>query len=320
MNATKPRKEVVKKQLSKLTELIFVWYFCQKFHAMQNFFVKSHGLGNDYITLNQDEISFELSEKAIIRICDVHFGIGSDGILLKVPSDKADFGLRILNPDGSEAEKSGNGLRIFSKYLYDYGFAKEKVFSIETLGGVVKAAVIEEKNGKAFRIKVDMGKAIFESERVPVNCEKKECIGERLQLKDRTYEINCVSVGNPHCVVLKKELDETEIKTYGPQIETHPMFPNRINVQFAKVVSPNEVEVMIWERGAGWTLASGSSSCAVACAVVKRGLTERKLTLKMPGGNLAIEIDEDWEIRMTGEVREISSGIFSAELVQDLEL
>ncbi|WP_297086849.1 diaminopimelate epimerase [uncultured Draconibacterium sp.] len=287
---------------------------------MQNFFVKSHGLGNDYITLNQDEISFKLTEKAIVRICDVHFGIGSDGILLKVPSNNADFGLRILNPDGSEAEKSGNGLRIFAKYLYDYGFTKEKSFSIETLGGLVKAEVIEEKNNKAKTIKVDMGKAIFESEKIPVACANEECIGEVMELAERSYEINCVSVGNPHCVILKDELDELEIKTYGAEIENHSMFPNRINVQFARVVSPNEVEVLIWERGAGWTLASGSSSCAVACTVVKRGLTERNLSIKMPGGSLAIEIDEDWEIRMTGEVREIASGTLSAELLQDLEL
>ncbi|WP_346858822.1 diaminopimelate epimerase [uncultured Draconibacterium sp.] len=285
---------------------------------MQNFFVKTHGLGNDYIVLNQEEISFELTEQAIVRICDVHFGIGSDGILLKVSSSKADFGLRILNPDGSEAEKSGNGLRIFAKYLYDYGFASEKTFSIETPGGLVKAEIIEEKDGKAFLIKVDMGKAIFESKKIPVNCENNECIGETLQLADRKYEMNCVSVGNPHCIILKDELSEDEIKTYGSEIENHKMFPNRINVQFAKVVSPNEVEVLIWERGAGWTLASGSSSCAVACTVVRRGLTERKLTIKMPGGDLKIEIDEDWEIRMTGEVREICSGTLSHELIQDL--
>jgi diaminopimelate epimerase len=287
---------------------------------MQNFFVKSHGLGNDYIVLNQAEITFELSKKAIVRICDVHFGIGSDGILLKVPSTKADFGLRILNPDGSEAEKSGNGLRIFAKYLYDYGFTSNKIFSIETLGGLVKAEVIEEKNGKAFFIKVDMGKAIFESKKIPVNCEKEECIGQELKLQEKEYEINCVSVGNPHCVVLKEELSESEIKTYGAEIENHAMFPNRINVQFARVVSPNEVEILIWERGAGWTLASGSSSCAVACVVVKRGLCERNITLKMPGGKLSVEIDEDWEIRMSGEVREIGSGIIGNELIEDLEL
>ncbi|MDX8341524.1 diaminopimelate epimerase [Draconibacterium sp. IB214405] len=287
---------------------------------MQNFFVKSHGLGNDYIVLNQEDISFELTEKAIIRICDVHFGIGSDGILLKVPSDKADFGLRILNPDGSEAEKSGNGLRIFSKYLYDHGFTTEKSFSIETPGGLVRAEIMEEKSNKAYMIKVDMGQAIFEAEKIPVNLEQEECIDESLPLHDKTFQINCVSVGNPHCVILVDELYEEEIKNYGSDIENHPMFPNRINVQFAKVISRNEVEIMIWERGAGWTLASGSSSCAVACTVVKRGLTDRNLTIKMPGGELAIEIDEDWQIRMTGEVREIGTGTLGAELIEDLEL
>lgn len=286
---------------------------------MQNFFVKSHGLGNDYIVLNEAEISFELTEKAIISICDVHFGIGSDGILLKVHSNEADFGLRILNPDGSEAEKSGNGLRIFAKYLYDYAYTKTKIFSIETLGGLVTAEVIETKNGKAFTIKVDMGKAIFESHKIPVDCEKEECIGEILKLDAKQYEINCVSVGNPHCVILKDELDEAEIKQFGSQIENHKMFPNRINVQFAKVLSSTEVEAIIWERGAGWTLASGSSSCAVACTVVKHGLCERNLTIKMPGGSLSIEIDEDWEIRMTGEVREIASGILGGELLEDIK-
>ena len=182
------------------------------------------------------------------------------------------------------------------------------------------AEIIEKRNGKAHTIKVDMGKAIFESAKIPVLCNEDECIGETLHLFDQVYEINCVSVGNPHCVVLKDELDETEVKRYGSDIENHPMFPNRINVQFAKVISRNEVEAMIWERGAGWTLASGSSSCAVAATMVKRGLTDRNLTIKMPGGNLKIEIEENWEIRMTGEVREISSGMLSDELLEDLQL
>ena len=286
---------------------------------MQNFFVKSHGLGNDYIVLNQDEIEFELTEKAIIKICDVHYGIGSDGILLKVPSDIANFGLRILNPDGSEAEKSGNGLRIFAKYLYDYKFTKEEIFTIETPGGLVSAKIIEVRNEKAFTIKVEMGKAIFESVKIPVDCKNDECIDETLHLEYRDYQMNCVSVGNPHCVILKDELDESEIMTFGTQIENDPIFPNRINVQFAKVISPTLVEVIIWERGAGWTLASGSSSCAVACVVIKRGLTERKLTVKMPGGNLEIEIDNDWNIEMIGEVREIVSGVLSNELIQSIK-
>lgn len=286
---------------------------------MQNFFIKSHGLGNDYIVLNQDKIEFELTEKAIVKICDVHYGIGSDGILLKVPSNNADFGLRILNPDGSEAEKSGNGLRIFAKYLYDYKYTTEKIFTIETPGGLVRAQIVEEKNGKAFTIKVDMGKAIFESTKIPVNCENEECINETLHLEYKDYQINCVSVGNPHCVILKDELDEKEIKQFGTFIENHKMFPNRINVQFAKVVSPTEVEVLIWERGAGWTLASGSSSCAVASIIVKKGLTERSLNIKMPGGALQIEVDESWNIKMTGDVREIATGTLSAELIAEFQ-
>jgi diaminopimelate epimerase len=285
---------------------------------MQNFFVKSHGLGNDYIVLNQSEIEFELTKKAIQKICDVHYGIGSDGILLKVPSLKANFGLRILNPDGSEAEKSGNGLRIFAKYLYDYKISKTPVFTIETAGGLVQAEVVEEVNGKAQSIKVDMGKAIFASSEIPVNCENPECIDETLHLEYKDYEMSCVSVGNPHCVILTDKLDEKEVKTFGPQIENNPMFPNRINVQFAKVLSENEVEIMIWERGAGWTLASGSSSCAVACIMVKKGLVQPNLTVKMPGGNLKIEIDKSWDIRMTGIVREIANGTLGKELLEDI--
>lgn len=285
---------------------------------MQNFFVKSHGLGNDYIVLNQNEIEFDLTEKAIQKICDVHYGIGSDGILLKVSSLNANYGLRILNPDGSEAEKSGNGLRIFAKYLYDYRISKLPVFTIETAGGLVQAEVVEEINGKAQMIKMEMGKAIFASTDIPVNCKNQECIDETLHLEYKDYKISCVSVGNPHCVILTDELDEKEVKTFGPQIENNPMFPNRINVQFAKVLSENEVEIMIWERGAGWTLASGSSSCAVASVLVKKGLVQPNLTVKMPGGNLKIEIDKSWNIRMTGAVREIAYGTLSRELLEDL--
>ena len=272
---------------------------------MQNFFVKSHGLGNDYFVLNEAELSFSLNEKNIQLLCDVHYGIGSDGILLKVPSTKADFGLKIYNPDGSEAEKSGNGLRIFAKYLYDYGHTSGKKFTIETMGGLVTAEVSLETNGKANQVKVDMGKAIFNSHQVPVLSDETECLDHPLNIIDETYLINCVSVGNPHCVILRDRLIKAEILKHGSEIENHPLFPNRINVQFAKVLSRSEVEILIWERGAGYTLASGSSSCAVAAVMVKKGLTDRKMSLKMPGGTLQIEIDEAWNIRMEGEVKEI---------------
>ena len=285
---------------------------------MQNFFVKSHGLGNDYIVLNKDDINFNLTPHAIRTICDVHYGIGSDGILLKVPSFNANFGLRILNPDGSEAEKSGNGLRIFAKYLYDYQFAKSRKFTIETMGGLVQAEVIQEKNGKAKTVKVDMGRAIFDTDLIPVKSALNESIDETLHLEYKDYIINCVSVGNPHCVIITDNLNENEIRTFGPQIENHPMFPNRINVQFAKIISPTEVEILIWERGAGWTLASGSSSCAVAAVLVKKDLAQRHITVNMQGGSLKIETDENWFMKMTGEVREIASGNLSRELLTSL--
>ncbi len=285
-----------------------------------NFFVKSHGLGNEYIVLDIENIEFQLTTNAIKRLCNIHFGIGSDGIVMKVPSGKADFGFRVYNPDGSEAEKSGNGLRILCKYLYDYGLTKRKRFSLETLTDIVYAEIVEEKDGKAYNIAVDMGKAIFTSADIPVNSQKSEFIGEILEVGDQKFEVNCVSVGNPHCVIIKDDLNIEEIKKYGPLIENHTLFPNRINVQFAKVLSRNKAQILIWERGAGYTLASGSSSCAASSVLVKRGLTDGDLTMNMQGGTLKIQIDNDWNIRMTGEVREIVRGVLSKELLQDLQL
>jgi diaminopimelate epimerase len=284
-----------------------------------NFFVKSHGLGNEYVILDSQKIDFKLTRNAIRRLCDVHFGIGSDGILLMVDSDIADFGLKIFNPDGSEAEKSGNGLRIFCKFLYDYKLAGTKEFCVETPGGIVRANIIEEKNGRAVMIAVDMGKAIFRSRDIPVNSNDPEFIGKKIVAGDREFEVNCVSVGNPHCVVIKNELDVAEIKKYGPMLENHSMFPNRINVQFVKVTSKNEAQILIWERGAGYTLASGSSSCAVASILVKTHLAERNLKINMKGGILAIEIDQEWNIRMTGEVKETAKGVLSPELIELLD-
>jgi diaminopimelate epimerase len=279
-----------------------------------NFFVKTHGLGNEYIVLDQQHINFELTNELIQKLCNVHYGVGSDGILLKVPAVNADFGVRIFNPDGSEAEKSGNGIRIFSKYLYDYGFTRSKSFTIDTLGGLVKAEVIEERQGKAFIIKVDMGTAIFKAADIPVKTEKEMFFGEILNVGGKDFLAHCVSVGNPHCVILKDTLDLNEVMNFGPLIENHPMFPNRINTQFAKVISRKEVEILIWERGAGYTLASGSSSSAVASALYKKGLIDADVTIKMPGGILKIEIQPDFHIRMTGEVREICFGTLSPEL------
>ncbi len=285
----------------------------------ENFFVKSHGLGNDYIVLDEDTLTFPLDDKAVKTLCDIHYGIGSDGILLKVNSEKADFGLRIFNPDGSEAEKSGNGLRIFCKFLFDYGYTQKRQFTVETKGGIVKASIEEVSNGRAKVITVDMGKAVFKAEDIPVITDEEECIGKKVRFGDKEFEINCVSVGNPHCVIIVDKLPSLEdVKKYGPLIEKNPIFPNRINVQFVKPIDKNRAEIRIWERGAGYTLASGSSSCAVASVLTKKGLSDGNIEIIMPGGVLFIQIDKNWNIKMTGEVQEICSGNISQELIDSL--
>lgn len=281
-------------------------------------FVKSHGLGNDYIVIDPNNISFELSPEAIKLICHRNYGVGSDGILLLTKSDKADFGLRILNPDGSEAEKSGNGIRIFAKFLFDHGYTDNNSFSIETLGGLVKAD-LEINNGKVAIITVDMGKASFKSNEIPVEGQQREVIQEEIRVNGDILEFTAVTVGNPHCVIFFDELDEKLLRKIGPLLENHKIFPNRTNVQFAKVVSSNEVEILIWERGAGYTLASGSSSCAVASACVKNKLTDSKLSVIMPGGILDIEVNGDWSLRMKGPAEKVFEGSFSDELVERIK-
>lgn len=282
-----------------------------------NFFVKSHGLGNCYIVIDSDKIDFELTDERVIRICDLHFGVGSNGILLKVPSKIADFGLKIYNTDASIAENCGNGLRIFSKFLHDYGYLTSDKFTVDILGRLIHCEILEKNAaGKAVKVRVDMGKANFVAKQVPVNFPKEECINEPVTFGGKEFRINCVSVGNPHCVVFRDELNQEELLKYGPIIETDKMFPNRTNVQFAHVVNRNLVEIKIWERGVGNTLASGSSSCAVASAMRKNNLIDKDVTIRMPGGELQISIDEEWNIKMTGPVEEICSGVFCKEMVK----
>ena len=285
----------------------------------KNSFVKSHGLGNEYVVLDSENITFELTPKVIKKICNVNFGIGSDGVLLKESSDRADVGLRIFNPDGSEAEKSGNGLRIFCKYIFDYGFVSRRQFTVETKGGIVNADIVEVRNRKATLITVDMGRAEFRSSLIPTNFHTEEVDDEAVEVNGTKYLVNCVSMGNPHCVVVKDHLDLDEIRKVGPMIEHYPMFPNRINVQFAQVVNRHEARILIWERGAGFTLASGTSSCAVACVLHKKGLIDSDVLIRCLGGDLKIQISRDWEVRMTGKIRQICSGVLDNELLEDFE-
>ncbi|MDA3883586.1 MAG: diaminopimelate epimerase [Bacteroidales bacterium] len=283
-----------------------------------NSFVKSHGLGNDYIVLDAETLNFELSDERIQRICDVHFGIGSDGILLKVPSDIADFGLRIYNTDASLAENCGNGLRIFSKFLVDYGYTDSSTFTVDILGRLIHCEILEKQNGRVSIVRVEMGVASFVSSEIPIDFPHEECVQETLTIADKEFNVTCVSVGNPHCVVLQDILHVDELLQYAPLIQQQPMFINGVNVQFAKVLSDSEVEIRIYERGVGYTLASGSSSCAVACAMIKNNLVQRDVTITMPGGQLQISVDADWNIVMTGSVREIASGVLSDEMINNL--
>lgn len=284
-----------------------------------NQFVKSHGLGNDYFVLDQSQLSFDLTPEVVQLLCHRNYGIGSDGILLLVPSDKADFGLRILNPDGSEAEKSGNGIRIFAKYLFEHGHTEKEVFKISTLGGVVTAE-LETTDGIVPFVTVEMGEATFQSNLIPVAGEEREVVDEEINVDGELLRFTAVSVGNPHCVVFVDELDEGYIRKLGPLLENHELFPNRINVQFAKPLSREKVQILIWERGAGYTLASGSSSCAVASACVKNGLTDGNVTVSMPGGDLDINIRNDWSIKMRGAVEEVAEGTLSIDLLKRIEM
>lgn len=273
-----------------------------------NTFIKAHGLGNSYIVFDQSNIDFEISVPKIKKICSTELGIGSDGVLLKVPSQRAEFGLRIFNPDGSEAEKSGNGIRIFGKYIYDYGFSNKDNFSIETLGGIVEVSILEKKRNKVSILTAAMGNATFDPRLIPVVLSGKSILKHKINILEEEFEINCVSMGNPHCVIFQDELDVDKIKKFGPLLENHALFPSKINVQFAKIKSDNEAEILIWERGAGYTLASGSSSCAVAAVGHKLGLLKKQVKLTMPGGELKVEIRNDWSIFLTGPVEEICRG------------
>jgi len=284
----------------------------------RNGFVKSHALGNDYIVIDPGALSFPLTPHAIRMICDRHRGVGSDGILAHVPSERADFGLRIYNPDGSEAEKSGNGLRIFARYLYDHGLAKAREFRIETPGGIVNVA-LRLKGREVEDIAIDMGAATFQSDRIPVTGPIREVVDEAIEVDGEPLVFTAVSVGNPHCVVFVPDLSQVDLHRLGPKLERHRVFPNRTNVQFAEVKSRNRVAILIWERGAGETMASGSSACAVAAAAVRKQLADRELTITMPGGDLQISVALDWSIRMAGPAVEVCAGVLSEGFVRILQ-
>jgi diaminopimelate epimerase len=267
-------------------------------------FVRGHGLGNDYLVVDGETFGIELTPARIVAICDRHTGVGSDGILERVPAP-AGFGaaVRIYNPDGSEAEKSGNGTRIFAKFCFDHGYAPaDKPLKMHTLGGPVAAELVARERDRTI-LRMSMGKVTFEWEEQP------------LTVGDRTFRTTSLSVGNPHCVLFDAPFDEPAARKYGPLVENHPKFPNRTNVQLIQPVDRATVRALIWERGAGWTLASGTSSCAVAAACVRAGLTDRHVKVVMPGGTLEVTVGEDWQLEQIGFAQEVCAGRLSADLL-----
>lgn len=278
-------------------------------------FHKYHALGNDYLVLNPADFpQWKAPSTDQIRvICHRNFGIGSDGILWgPLPSSQSEFGLRIFNPDGSEAEKSGNGLRIFSRFLWDQKLAKNPTFTIETPGGHVQSIIKEQ--GRL--ITVAMGKVSFDSGKIPVTGPSREVINETITVRGRTFTFCAATIGNPHCVLPLTEVTEALAKEYGPDLETHANFPRKTNVQFLKVIDRSNIQIEIWERGAGYTLASGSSSSAAAAVAHKLGLVDGSVTVHMPGGKIGIEIAPDYSIMMTGTVNKVAEGELHPDLFE----
>ncbi len=277
-------------------------------------FYKYHALGNDYIVLDPAEVGEDLTRHQIRTICHRNYGIGSDGILLgPFTTEKGEIALRIFNPDGSEAEKSGNGLRIFTRYLWEKQNSRQQKFTIKTIGGLVQAEV--HANGKI--ISVAMGQVSFESQKIPVAGPNREVLNEEMEVQGETLSFSTATIGNPHCVILREHISPEETCKLGPLIERDPRFPNRTNVQFMKILDRNNIRIEIWERGAGYTLASGSSSCAAAAVACRLGFCDRKIHVHMTGGIIEIVIGNGYHVTMIGSVTKIAEGIFSHEIFEE---
>ena len=286
-------------------------------------FFKGHGLGNDYVALAMEGLGFELTPPAVRLLCDRHTGVGSDGILARVASSAADFGVRIFNPDGTEAEKSGNGLRIFAAYLLEQGKVQERApFTVETPGGIVRMEVLYVSADGVLSVEAEMGTATFRSADVGLPGPDRETEDEPLELASGdVVRINTVSIGNPHCVVFADELDVDDLRRRAPQISSHSSFERGVNVQFAVPMEPDGVDAWVWERGAGETRASGSSACAVAAAAVRRGMvSERQVAVRMPGGTLHVHVRDDWSLVLRGPVESVYRGTLSEGMLRRLEI
>lgn len=274
-------------------------------------FTKMQGLGNDYVYVNCLQEKIDNPPAAARFVSDRHFGIGSDGLIMINPSDAADFEMEMYNADGSRSEMCGNGIRCVAKYVYDYGLTDKTSISVETLGGIKYLDLIIE-NVKVSLVKVDMGKPVLEPEKIPVIAEDEaqtELVNAPIMIDGKEYRMTSVSMGNPHTVVYMDDVKGLDIESIGPKFENHERFPNRVNTEFVKIIDRQTVEMRVWERGSGETLACGTGACAAAVASILNGFTEDKVTVKLLGGDLFIEWDKETNhVYMTGPAAVVFDG------------
>jgi len=274
-------------------------------------FVKMHGAGNDFILINLLEGNSPLDYSLLApKLCDRNFGIGADGLLFIMPSETADIKMRIINSDGSEAEMCGNGIRCFAKFVYEEGIINKNIIEVETLAGKIIPEIILNNN-KVASVRVDMGEPKLERSQIPMFGEEGRVIKEKLVIAEKEFEVTAVSMGNPHCVIFVPNIKEIEIEKWGPLIEKHPVFPRKTNVEFVQVITPSEVVMRVWERGAGITLACGTGACATLTAGVLNNYINRKASIKLLGGELTVEWEENNHLYMTGPAIEVFRGVIS---------
>ena len=273
-------------------------------------FTKMHGCGNDYIYVDGAKEILTPQEKpeVVRRLSDRHFGIGGDGVIFINPSKEADFEMEMYNMDGSRAEMCGNGIRCVAKFVYDKGLTDKTSISVISCGKI-KYLTLTVENGKVSTVEVNMGSPILKAENVPVISDKEEVIGDEIEVDGEIYKMTCVSMGNPHAVVFMDEVEGLPLEKMGPLFENHVRFPKRINTEFVKVLDENTVEMRVWERGTGETLACGTGACATVVACVLNGLTKKQVTVKLLGGNLQIQWDRESNlVYMTGPATTVFEG------------
>lgn len=273
-------------------------------------FTKMNGLGNDFIVLATEASLPDNAAELAIQYCNRYFGIGADGLVYILPSINADFMMRIINSDGSESEQCGNAIRCVAKYVFDRRLTSKTELSIETIGaGAQNVQLTLNKAGKVATVRVDMGRPILDGLKVPTTVDQNQVVRYPIEVDGRTFEFTAVSMGNPHCVIYVDDAVNMDLQQWGPKLENHPMFPRRINVEFATVKSRESVDMRVWERGAGPTLACGTGACATLVSSVLNGLTDRTATISLKGGDLHIEWNEsDDHIYMTGPATEVFTG------------